>query len=268
MVDKIPSSITRQHILMAIAGLDRGKEHAFGESTGYDVLHDGRRYAPKAVIGLAAAEVIGAALGPYDFKGGLKSKCFRTLLKNGFAIVTKGDTNPFPDEVNPTESHSEGTVQQVLVNRYERDPEARAKSIAHYGLACQVCVFNFKAVYGSIGEGFIHVHHIVPLSQIGQSYEVDPIADLKPVCPNCHAMLHKRLPPYTIDELKMALKSANASLQRTASAAAELERSAAEETQCYPSRSDTGPPDRYSTSGEPHSLLTQPKTFLLPCRRK
>ena len=216
MVDKIPSSITRQHILKAIAGLDSGTAHAFGESTGYDVLQDGRRYAPKAVIGLAAAGVLGAALGPYDFKGGLKSRCFRTLLKNGFTIVTKGDTNPFPDEVNATESHTEGAVQQVLVNRYERDAEARAKSIAHYGLACQVCALDFKATYGAIGDGFIHVHHIVPLSKIGKSYEVDPVADLKPVCPNCHAMLHKRVPPYTIDELKLALKTANPSFQRTA----------------------------------------------------
>lgn len=216
MVDKIPNSITRQHILMAISGLDSGVTHAFGESTGYDVLHDGRRYAPKAVVGLAAAELLGATLGPYDFKGGLKSKCFRTLLKNGFTIVTKGDTNPFPDEINPKEPHLEGTVQQVLVNRYERNSEARAKSIAHYGMACRVCGFDFKVAYGTIGEGFIHVHHIVPLSQIGASYTVDPIADLRPVCPNCHAMLHKRLPPYTIEELKSVLKTANPSLQRTA----------------------------------------------------
>lgn len=210
MVDKIPSSISREHILKAIAGLDSGKAHAFGESTGYDVLQDGRRYAPKAVIGLAAAEVIGTALGPYDFKGGLKSSCFRALLKNGFTIVTKGDTNPFPDEVDPKDPHTEGAVQQVLVNRYERNPEARAASIDHYGLACQVCAFDFKAAYGTIGEGFIHVHHIVPLAQVGKSYEVDPVKDLKPVCPNCHAMLHKRIPPYTIDELKLALKTAHA----------------------------------------------------------
>ena len=216
MVDKIPSSIARKHILKAIAGLDSGKAHAFGESTGYDVLHDGRRYAPKAVIGLAAAEVLGTALGPYDFKGGLKSRCFRKLLENGFTIVTKGDTSPFPDEVNPTESHTEGAVQQVLVNRYERDADARAKAITHYGLTCQVCAFDFKAAYGVIGEGFIHVHHIVPLAEIGKSYTVDPITDLRPVCPNCHVMLHKRLPPYTVDELKSALKMANPTSQRTA----------------------------------------------------
>jgi 5-methylcytosine-specific restriction enzyme A len=56
---------------------------------------------------------------------------------------------------------------------------------------------------GDIGKGFIHVHHLTQLSDIGQGYEVDPVKDLRPVCPNCHAMLHKKNPPYTIDEIKL-----------------------------------------------------------------
>lgn len=61
---------------------------------------------------------------------------------------------------------------------------------------------NFEERYGEIGKGFIHVHHEVEISTIGEDYEIDPIDDLKPVCPNCHAMLHKRKPAYSIDELK------------------------------------------------------------------
>ena len=198
----IPTGIAQSHILAAILDLDRGAQHAFGKSTGYDLLFEGRRYAPKAVLGLAAGKVTGAPLGPYDFKGGLKSKCFRILEANGFAIITKGETHPFPDEVSEAEEHSEGSVQRVSVNRYERDPEARAKAIRHHGLHCHACGFDFKTIYGALGEGFIHVHHIVPLAQIRKSYVVDPIKDLRPVCPNCHAMLHKRAPPYTIDELR------------------------------------------------------------------
>lgn len=207
MSNKIPDSITSQHILKAIAKIDQGASHSFSQSTGYDILYEGRRYAPKAVVGLAAAEVLGVAFGPNDFKGGLKSKCFRTILRNGFTIVTKGDTHPFPNEVQSSESYTEGAVQQVLVNRYERDTEARAKSIGHHGLSCKVCRFNFEATYGSVGNAFIHVHHLIPLSQIRKSYEVNPITDLIPVCPNCHAMLHKRLPPYTVQELKSLLKT-------------------------------------------------------------
>ena len=72
---------------------------------------------------------------------------------------------------------------------------ARKKCIEHYGAKCAVsnCGFDFEKLYGDIGKGFIHVHHLTQLSDIGQGYEVDPIKDLRPVCPNCHAMLHQKI---------------------------------------------------------------------------
>jgi len=213
MKDQIPEGIMREHIIKAFSALDRGVEHQFSASTGYDVLYDGLRYAPKAVVGIAASYVIGKQLGPYDFKGGLKSKCFKVLEFNNFEIVTKGDTNPFPEEIGNTEKYFEGSVTQAVVNRYERDPKAREKCIEKYGSVCQVCTVDFEKVYGTIGEGFIHVHHIKQLSDIAKEYEVDPVADLVPVCPNCHAMLHKKRPPFSISELKTMLllsKSKNA----------------------------------------------------------
>ncbi len=215
MSNKIPRGIAWQHIVAAIRDLDRGVRHGFGESTGYDVLFEGRRYAPKAVVGLAARKLTGVLLGPYDFKGGLKSACFRVLENNGFTIITKGETSPFPDEVSDSDRHVEGAVQRISVNRFERDPEARARAIRHYGSRCLACGFDFRLAYGTLGEGFIHVHHTVPLAQIGKSYIVDPVDDLRPVCPNCHAMLHKRTPPYTIDELREFMEAANPGVQRT-----------------------------------------------------
>ena len=65
---------------------------------------------------------------------------------------------------------------------------------------------DFENTYGAIGAGFIHVHHIKQISEIGEQYEVDPLQDLVPVCPNCHAMLHKRKPPFSVDELRAMLK--------------------------------------------------------------
>ena len=64
----------------------------------------------------------------------------------------------------------------------------------------------FESIYGDIGKHFIHVHHIIPLSSIDETYILDPVKDLRPVCPNCHAMLHKRVPPFSIDELSSKLK--------------------------------------------------------------
>ena len=52
-----------------------------------------------------------------------------------------------------------------------------------------------------MGKNFIHVHHIKPLSEIDKEYKINPIQDLRPVCPNCHAMLHKKVPAYSIEEI-------------------------------------------------------------------
>lgn len=89
MADRIPDGITSEHILAAIEDLKNGAHHRFGESTKFDLLYDGSRYPPKAVLGLAAAKAIGREFGPDDFKGGLESKCFAILEKSGFLIVSK-----------------------------------------------------------------------------------------------------------------------------------------------------------------------------------
>lgn len=96
----------------------------------------------------------------------------------------------------------EGEQFNVEQTKYERNPVARQQCIERFGLSCQICFFNFLEKYGPIGEGFIHVHHIVPISEQGGSYEVNPAKDLVPLCPNCHAMIHRKNPPYAIDELK------------------------------------------------------------------
>lgn len=88
------------------------------------------------------------------------------------------------------------------VNRYERDAKARNECIQHYGAKCVVYRFDFVSKYGALGAAFIHVHHLVPLAGIGMEYSVNPIEDLVPVCPNCHAMLNKRKPPFSVEELR------------------------------------------------------------------
>ncbi len=118
------------------------------------------------------------------------------------------ESSIFPDEVNEHEVLLEGAVRQVIVNAYERNPVARKKCIEHFGLSCQACGFNFEKEYGEVGRNIIHVHHKRPLSEIGVEYEVDPIEDLIPVCPNCHTVIHLREPAYTIEEVKMMFQKA------------------------------------------------------------
>lgn len=111
----------------------------------------------------------------------------------------------FPGEILPTQRVYEGAKKQISVNIYERNPYARKKCIEHYGYNCVICGFNFEKVWGEIGCGYIQVHHLKELSEIGEEYLIDPVHDLRPVCPNCHAMLHRKRPAYSIKELKELL---------------------------------------------------------------
>ena len=108
----------------------------------------------------------------------------------------------FPDEITEPEKVVEGAKKIVTVNIYERDSSARQKCIKHWGATCVACGFDFQCRYGSLGEGFIHVHHLKPIAEIGEQYQLDPIKDLRPVCPNCHAMLHRSSPVMSIDALQ------------------------------------------------------------------
>jgi len=94
------------------------------------------------------------------------------------------------------------------VNAYERDQKARKACLKHYRYDCVVCGFNFESRYGEIGKDFIHVHHLNPLFLTDDKYELDPVADLRPVCPNCHAMLHRGERLLSIEELREKLVAA------------------------------------------------------------
>ncbi len=119
---------------------------------------------------------------------------------------------PYPEEIQTDiqESLTEGLKRTITVNSYERNSKARQECIKHWKSVCSVCDFNFETKYGEIGKGFIHVHHLIPVSKLGKVYQVNPIKDLRPVCPNCHSMLHSENPPIEIDELKKMMRKARA----------------------------------------------------------
>ncbi|MDR0919521.1 MAG: HNH endonuclease [Oscillospiraceae bacterium] len=98
------------------------------------------------------------------------------------------------------EQLTEGIAKRVSVNVFERNRQLRTQCINLYGTDCIVCAFNFAHHYGIRGEGFIEVYHIVPLSEIRKSYLANP-SDLRPVCSNCHSMIHRFKPFLTISEI-------------------------------------------------------------------
>jgi predicted HNH restriction endonuclease len=114
----------------------------------------------------------------------------------------------FPDDVEEeVKELPEGAAFERLVNGYERNPLARQICIEKYGTKCYICGFSFGVTYGEVVDGFIHVHHLRQLSEVGKDYKVDPIADLRPVCPNCHAVIHHRSnPAYSIEEVQLFLR--------------------------------------------------------------
>lgn len=110
------------------------------------------------------------------------------------------------EEIDGRAELREGAKKVVIVNAFERNRTARRICIEHYGVRCQVCDLDFRSRYGDVGEGFVHVHHVRELAELGAEYKVNPVEDLRPVCPNCHAMLHRRKPAFTIEELQKRLR--------------------------------------------------------------
>ena len=124
-------------------------------------------------------------------------------LKNEF-YLSDIDEN-YMNSVNEEDLY-EGEKGGTYVNRYKRSKEARDLCIKKWGAKCKVCGFDFEEVYGEIGKNLIHVHHLNQLSSNGLNHKVNPAEDLRPVCPNCHLILHRRKEPFTINEVNKMIK--------------------------------------------------------------
>lgn len=150
---------------------------------------------------LCANGLKAAPQGPIKMKKELESYVDRFLNDNL-------ESNSFSELELPDDCF-EGAKSTIQVNKYERSSIARMKCIEKYGCKCIVCGLDFENMYGKIGRGFIHIHHVVPISVIGKTYKVDYENDLVPVCPNCHSMLHRgeNGKVLSIDQLKEIIKN-------------------------------------------------------------
>lgn len=132
---------------------------------------------------LKAHGLVAAPQGPIKV-----SEKLEKFLNNNFNdFYSEG----FFNDINKDERYHEGHTITSTVNKYERSSIARMKCVEYHGSKCLICGMDFGKKYGALGEGFIHVHHLKPLHTIGQDYIVDYKKDLIPVCPNCHAMIHR-----------------------------------------------------------------------------
>lgn len=164
---------------------------------------------------------LGDQIAPAILKESVPGVPWSSVFGSGLAVEPSEEANirtlwgsfgppqgPDPTDAAPG-TYPEGAVVRVEVNRYERSPEARRACIAYHGTNCAACGFSFERVYGEIGKEFIHIHHVVPVSQLGSSYQLDPITDLVPLCANCHAMAHQGVgTPRTVAELRRIIGAA------------------------------------------------------------
>ncbi len=119
------------------------------------------------------------------------------------------DANDLHDPLDDAEkiSRPEGQEYIHLARRYERNKSLREFAVSLKGYTCSICGFNFLAKYGTIGEKFAEVHHIIPLSEVRGDRATDPSKDLVIVCSNCHSMLHRKKPALLPEDLKKLIMS-------------------------------------------------------------
>ena len=184
----VPNLDIREAIINAFRQYDEhGMPDGFAEARTWFVSHPTTEvpYPAKAIWGLATNKK-GSEFISHQARDGLRKAGFECADLSG---VLEADFVP--------EQLREGAVRETTELRRERNPVARALCIEHYrnknngNLLCTVCDFSFAVFYGPLGEGFMHVHHLDPISEARSSRIVSPEFDLVPVCPNCHSMIHR-----------------------------------------------------------------------------
>ena len=117
MPQSIPPGLTRDHVLQALDDLDAGADHPFGPPTGYELVHRGRRYPPKAVVGLAFRHLGGRMLAPEDFSGGeAPGQANHVLRSLGFTVEKKGEE---PADSEARVDWSEDEVRLIVADYFD-----------------------------------------------------------------------------------------------------------------------------------------------------
>ena len=127
----------------------------------------------------------------------------RTMLNNTKIYYSENDTiqEGLSSEKNTVAKQRSKELREFAVNYYK----AQA---ADKKLHCHVCDFCFEDVYRDLGIDFIEIHHQRPLFQYPEQgieqYLSEAVQNVKPVCSNCHRMLHRnrKEEPLSIEDLR------------------------------------------------------------------
>lgn len=166
-----------------------------------------KKFSPKPISPANVKRLFGyqprSALNPID-----KKRSVAERLAGGVPLPQFLLPQELPPD--PVRRYPVGAKKQITVNAYERSSAARRDCLRRWTFKCSVCEKGMDEIYGPAGKDVIDVHHLVPLSQVDESYRLDPVQDLRPVCPNCHTMLHRKpgRRVYSIGELQAILRQA------------------------------------------------------------
>ena len=139
---------------------------------------------------------------PFTYAGTGIPKSSQSTIPVQITWELSNNDSEIPQAVNEYKHLWVGALKTVKVNIFERNPVARKICLENKGYKCSICGFDFQKIYGELGKKYMHVHFVRPLGEVRNEHEIDPVKDLEPVCPNCHAMLHKKRPAMSIEELK------------------------------------------------------------------
>ncbi|MGW2177814.1 HNH endonuclease [Streptomyces sp. NPDC001732] len=112
--------------------------------------------------------------------------------------VASGELIRIPEQPDELDDDGAPVAEGRLLVRWatfrERSPALRKRKIEQarklgQPLQCSVCDFRFEQVYGALGEGYIEVHHVLPLHLSGP--RETRLEDLAFLCANCHRMCHR-----------------------------------------------------------------------------
>jgi predicted HNH restriction endonuclease len=203
----IPHGLTDEHFQKAAAQIDGSKVPHDRRSVHYDLIINGKRYPPKYIVSIAAKIAGGVEFPASDFnaveaKKYFQSRKYKIIDRRQEAlktIVNEDDESTFAEGKKSFRRH------QHLERDNAISKKAKAKRLADTGkLECDVCHFDFTAMYGEHGTGFIEAHHLMPVSSLSGTTKTK-IKDLALVCSNCHRMLHRGSPLLTISQLAAML---------------------------------------------------------------
>ena len=177
----------------------------------------------KNATGYAAGHILGFEYDAFNMPD--NDTLIRDLQKilEAYSVLFFKNTNTdedysfkYEEDENLTASKDIDDKEKIIMEkrtyrchrRIERSSNYAKEVKKVHGLQCECCNLDFGKQYGEIGEGFIEVHHMIPLSSLTpESYKAYNIEkDFAVLCPNCHRMIHRLPDPSDLETLKKLTK--------------------------------------------------------------